>query len=390
METKNITSDIRYIGVDDPDQHLFESQYVTPDGMCYNSYVIFDERIAVMDTSDSRTMDQWKKNLREALGSRQPNYLIVHHLEPDHASGIADVCAMYPDLQIVCSAKAKQMMPQYFEDSSLEARVQTVKEGDTLSLGRHTLRFVMAPMVHWPEVMVTYDEADHVLFSADGFGKFGVYDADADDWACEARRYYFNICGKYGAPVSTLLKKAAALDIQQILPLHGPALKDGQLAEALRLYTIWSAYDVETEGVFIAHASIHGNTAVAAERLVEILKAKGCPKVAISDLCRDDLGEAIEDAFRYGRMICMASSYDAGVFPPMFDFLHHLEIKAYQRRRVGLVENGSWAPSAAKTMRGMLEGMKQVEVVEPVVTLRGRMKGTDVQGLEALADAILA
>lgn len=390
METKNITSDIRYIGVDDPDQHLFESQYVTPDGMCYNSYVIFDERIAVMDTSDSRTIDQWKKNLREALGDRQPNYLIVHHLEPDHASGIADVCAMYPDLQIVCSAKAKQMMPQYFEDSSLEARVQTVKEGDTLSLGRHTLRFVMAPMVHWPEVMVTYDEADHVLFSADGFGKFGVYDADADDWACEARRYYFNICGKYGAPVSTLLKKAAALDIQQILPLHGPVLKDEQLAEALRLYTIWSAYEVETEGVFIAHASIHGNTAVAAERLVEILKAKGCPKVAISDLCRDDLGEAIEDAFRYGRMICMASSYDAGVFPPMFDFLHHLEIKAYQRRRVGLVENGSWAPSAAKTMRGMLEGMKQMEVVEPVVTLRGRMKGTDVQGLEALADAILA
>ena len=390
METKNITSDIRYIGVDDPDQHLFESQYATPDGMCYNSYVIFDERIAVMDTSDSRTMGQWKKNLREALGDRQPNYLIVHHLEPDHASGIADVCAMYPDLQIVCSAKAKQMMPQYFEDSSLEARVQTVKEGDTLSLGRHTLRFVMAPMVHWPEVMVTYDEADHVLFSADGFGKFGVYDADADDWACEARRYYFNICGKYGAPVSTLLKKAAALDIQQILPLHGPVLKDEQLAEALRLYTIWSAYEVETEGVFIAHASIHGNTAVAAERLVEILKAKGCPKVAISDLCRDDLGEAIEDAFRYGRMICMASSYDAGVFPPMFDFLHHLEIKAYQRRRVGLVENGSWAPSAAKTMRGMLEGMKQVEVVEPVVTLRGRMKGTDVQGLEALADAILA
>ena len=390
METKNITSDIRYIGVDDPDQHLFESQYVTPDGMCYNSYVIFDERIAVMDTSDSRTMDQWKKNLREALGSRQPNYLIVHHLEPDHASGIADVCAMYPDLQIVCSARAKQMMPQYFEDNSLEARVQTVKEGDTLSLGRHTLRFIMAPMVHWPEVMVTYDEADHVLFSADGFGKFGVYDADADDWACEARRYYFNICGKYGAPVSTLLKKAAALDIQQILPLHGPVLKDEQLAEALRLYTIWSAYEVETEGVFIAHASIHGNTAVAAERLVEILKAKGCPKVAISDLCRDDLGEAIEDAFRYGRMICMASSYDAGVFPPMFDFLHHLEIKAYQRRRVGLVENGSWAPSAAKTMRGMLESMKQVEIVEPVVTLRGRMKDADVQGLEALADAILA
>lgn len=390
METKNITSDIHYIGVDDPEQHLFESQYVTPDGMCYNSYVILDEHIAVMDTSDGRTMDEWKQNLREVLGDRQPNYLIVHHLEPDHASGIADVCAMYPDMQIVCSAKAKQMMPQYFEDSALESRVMTVKEGDTLSLGRHTLHFVMAPMVHWPEVMVTYDDADRVLFSADGFGKFGVYDADADDWACEARRYYFNICGKYGAPVSTLLKKAAALDVQQILPLHGPVLKSEQLAEALRLYTIWSAYEVETEGVFIAHASIHGNTAAAAERLVEILKAKGCPKVAISDLCRDDLGEAIEDAFRYGRMICMASSYDAGVFPPMYDFLHHLEIKAYQRRRVGLVENGSWAPSAAKAMRPMLENMKQVEIVEPVVTLRGRMKDADIQQLEALADAILA
>lgn len=390
METKNITSDILYIGVDDPEQHLFESLYVTPDGMCYNSYVILDEHIAVMDTSDGRTMDEWKQNLREALGDRQPNYLIVHHLEPDHASGIADVCAMYPGMQIVCSAKAKQMMPQYFEDSALESRVMTVKEGDTLSLGRHTLHFVMAPMVHWPEVMVTYDDADRVLFSADGFGKFGVYDADADDWACEARRYYFNICGKYGAPVSTLLKKAAALDVQQILPLHGPVLKGERLAEALRLYTIWSAYEVETEGVFIAHASIHGNTAAAAERLVEILKAKGCPKVAISDLCRDDLGEAIEDAFRYGRMICMASSYDAGVFPPMYDFLHHLEIKAYQRRRVGLVENGSWAPSAAKTMRPMLENMKQVEIVEPVVTLRGRMKDADIQQLEALADAILA
>ena len=282
------------------------------------------------------------------------------------------------------------MLALYFPKEDLTSKIQTVKEGNTLELGKHTLQFFTAPMVHWPEVIVTYDSADKVLFSADGFGKFGVYDSEADDWACEARRYYFNICGKYGAQVQALLKKASALDIQTICPLHGPILKGEMLADALRLYTIWSAYEVETEGVFIAHASIHGNTAVAAERLVEILKAKGCPKVAISDLCRDDLGEAIEDAFRYGRMICMASSYDAGVFPPMFDFLHHLEIKAYQRRRVGLVENGSWAPSAAKTMRGMLEGMKQVEVVEPIVTLRGRMKGTDVQGLEARADAILA
>ena len=395
---KNITADIRYIGVDDPEQHLFESQYHTPDGMCYNSFVILDEKVAIMDTSDSRTLEAWKANLKEALAGRQPDYLIVQHLEPDHASGIAEVCALYPTLQVVCSAKAKQMMPQYMTLSNSprggegldESRIQTVKEGDTLALGRHTLSFIMAPMVHWPEVMVTYDATDKVLFSADGFGKFGVYDADADDWACEARRYYFNICGKYGTPVSTLLKKAAALDIQQILPLHGPVLEGEKMAEAVRLYTIWSAYDVETEGVFIAHASIHGNTAAAAARLAEILKAKGCPKVAISDLCRDDMGEAIEDAFRYGKMICMASSYDAGVFPPMYDFLHHLDIKAYQRRRVGLVENGSWAPSAAKTMRPMLEGMKQVEVVEPVVTLRGKMKDEDLAQLEALADAILA
>ena len=385
----SISPDIKYIGVDDAQQHLFESQYVTPDGMCYNSYVILDEKIAIMDTSDNRTLDEWFDNLAAALGDRQPDYLLVHHLEPDHASGIAEVCARYPQLQIVCSAKAKQMMPQYFEDSALQERVIAVKEGDTLSLGRHTLHFIMAPMVHWPEVMVTYDDCDRVLFSADGFGKFGVYEADADDWACEARRYYFNICGKYGTPVSTLLKKAAALDIQKILPLHGPVLEGEKMTEAVRLYTIWSAYDVETEGVFIAHASIHGNTAAAAERLVEILKAKGCPKVAVSDLCRDDLGEAIEDAFRYGKMICMASSYDAGVFPPMYDFLHHLDIKAYQRRRVGLVENGSWAPSAAKTMRPMLEAMKQVEVVEPVVTLRGHMKDADIPQLEALADAIL-
>ena len=395
---KEITKDVVYIGVDDPTQHLFESQYHTPEGMCYNSYVIIDEKVAVMDTSDSRTLGEWKANLATALDGRQPDYLVVHHLEPDHASGIAEVCALYPQMQIVCSAKAKQMMPQYWPlndsprggESLEEARIITVKEGDTLALGRHTLHFVMAPMVHWPEVMVSYDDADRLLFSADGFGKFGVYDADADDWACEARRYYFNICGKYGTPVATLLKKAAALSIDKILPLHGPVLEGEKMAEALRLYTIWSAYDVETEGVFVAHASIHGNTAAAAEKLVEILKAKGCPKVAVNDLCRDDLGEAIEDAFRYGKMICMASSYDAGVFPPMYDFLHHLDIKAYQRRRVGLVENGSWAPSAAKTMRPMLEGMKQVEVVEPVVTLRGRMKEADLAQLEALADAILA
>ena len=385
----NITPDIKYIGVDDADMHLFESQYHTPDGMCYNSYVILDEKVAVMDTSDQRTVALWLANLTHALDGREPDYLIVHHLEPDHSSGIAEVAARYPKMRIVCSAKAKQMMGLWGNDFPDE-RVVAVKEGDTLSLGRHTLQFIMAPMVHWPEVMTTYDTTDNVLFSADGFGKFGVYDADADDWACEARRYYFNICGKYGQPVSTLLKKVAALDVKTICPLHGPVLQGKSLDEAVRLYTIWSAYDVETEGVFIAHASIHGNTAAAAERMAELLQEKGCPKVAVSDLCRDDLHEAIEDAFRYGKMICMASSYDAGVFPPMYDFLHHLEIKAYQRRRVGLVENGSWAPSAARTMRPILEGMKQVDIVEPVVTLRGRMKDEDVAKLAELAEAILA
>lgn len=388
-----ITADISYIGVDDASIRLFENQYHTPEGMCYNSYVINDERVAIMDTSDARTMEQWKQNLAAALDGRTPDFLVVHHLEPDHADGIAEVCSLYPGLTIVCSAKARQMMPQYFDVPTAadgSERVLVVKEGDTLSLGRHQLRFFMAPMIHWPEVMMSYDETDRAFFSADAFGKFGVYDADADDWACEARRYFFNICGKYGAPVQTLLKKAAQLPIDRILPLHGPVLEGEQLAEAVRLYTIWSAYDVETEGVFVVHASIHGHTAEAAERLVEILKSKGCPKVAVNDLTVDDLGEAIEDAFRYGRMVCLASSYDAGVFPPMHDFLYHLAIKTYQRRRVALVENGSWAPSAAKTMRSLLEGMKQVEIVEPVVTLRGAMKPADIPALEALADAILA
>ena len=386
----NITPDIRYIGVDDAEMRLFESQYHTPDGMCYNSYVIADERIAIMDTTDARTLQPWLANLADALAGRQPSYLIAHHLEPDHASGIARVMELYPSLTLVCSAKAAQMLPQYVDTTPLAGRIQTVKEGDTLSLGRHTLTFVMAPMVHWPEVMVSYDQTDRALFSADGFGKFGVYEADADDWDCEARRYYFNICGKYGQPVSTLLKKAAALDIERILPLHGPVLEGAKLAEALRLYAIWSSYGVETEGVFVATASIHVNTATAAARLAEILKAKGCAKVATADLCRDDMAEAVEDAFRYGRVVLCASSYDAGVFTPMADFLHHLAAKAWQGRRVALVENGSWAPSAAKTMRAQLEAMKGMEVVEPVVTLRGRMKESDVSQLEALADAILA
>ena len=385
-----ITPDILYIGQDDADLRLFESQYDVPEGMCYNSYLIQDEKIAIMDTSDRRTMAQWMTDLKEALAGRQPDYLIVHHVEPDHASGIAEVANAFPGIQIICSAKAKTMIPLFFPEGDLSDRITTVKEGDTLSLGKHELKFIMAPMVHWPEVMVTYDATDKVLFSADGFGKFGVIDADPDDWACEARRYYFNICGKYGAPVSTLLKKAAALEIEQILPLHGPVLKGEMLSEALRLYGIWSQYGVESEGVFIAHASIHGNTAEAAAKLKEILLAKGCKKVAVSDLCREDQAEAIEDAFKYGKMVLAASSYDAGLFPPMYDFIHHLQLKTWQKREVALIENGSWAPSAGRVMTQMMQEMKDITIKGDLVTLRGKMKSTDIPALEALADAILA
>lgn len=385
-----ITPDILYIGQDDADLRLFESQYDVPEGMCYNSYLIQDEKIAIMDTSDRRTMAQWMSDLKDALAGRQPDYLIVHHVEPDHASGIAEVANAFPGIQIICSAKAKTMIPLFFPEGDLSDRITTVKEGDTLSLGKHELKFIMAPMVHWPEVMVTYDATDKVLFSADGFGKFGVIDADPDDWACEARRYYFNICGKYGAPVSTLLKKAAALEIEQILPLHGPVLKGEMLSEALRLYGIWSQYGVESEGVFIAHASIHGNTAEAAAKLKEILLAKGCKKVAICDLCREDQAEAIEDAFKYGKMVLAASSYDAGLFPPMYDFIHHLQLKTWQKREVALIENGSWAPSAGRVMTQMMQEMKDITIKGDLVTLRGKMKPADIPSLEALADAILA
>lgn len=385
-----ITNDIIYIGQDDAEIRLFESQYNVPDGMCYNSYVIMDEKIAIMDTSDQRTLDAWKKDLVETLNGKTPDYLIVHHMEPDHASGIAEAVALYPKIKIVCSAKAAQMMTLFYPANNIADNIITVKENDTIDLGQHKLTFVMAPMVHWPEVMVTYDSKDKVLFSADGFGKFGVYEADKDDWACEARRYYFNICGKYGAPVKALLKKASALEIEQILPLHGPILKGEAMAEALRLYTIWCNYGVEAEGVFVAYASIHGCTKQAAEKLVEILKAKGCKKVAVADLSRDDQAEAIEDAFKYGKMVFAASSYDAGLFPPMYDFLHHLQIKAWQNRDVVLIENGSWAPSAGKVMKEMLGEMKNVNILGDIVTLRGRMKSSDIPALEALADTIMA
>ena len=394
MSVRKLSADVAYIGADDLDLDLFESQYIVPEGMAYNSYVILDRKIAVLDTADAKVGEQWLAKLAEALDGRQPDYLVVHHMEPDHSALIAKVLELYPALQLVASAKALQMLPQFFEGIHLEGRTLAVKEGDVLELGKHSLRFIAAPMVHWPEVMVSFDESDGVLYSADGFGKFGAlgkcgfYGRDDDDWACEARRYYFNIVGKYGAQVQALLKKAAALPIKAIRPLHGPLLEDN-LGEYLSLYDTWSKYEAETDGIFIACASIHGGTLAAAEKLAEILKAKGAPKVVLSDLCRSDFAENVEDAFRYPRMVAMASSYDAGLFTPMYEFLHRLEIKGYCKRKVALVENGSWAPSAARVMKEMFGGMKDVSVVEPVVTLRSRLKASDIPQLEQLADRIL-
>ena len=386
--TFNVTEKIKYIGVDDTTIDLFESQYIVPNGISYNSYLIMDEKIAIMDTADKRKSEEWFTNLEEGLEGRTPDYLIVQHMEPDHAGNIASLLAKYPNLQVAASAKAIQMMPQFFEDTCFEGRTIAVKEGDTLSLGTHTLQFFMAPMVHWPEVMVTYDSTDKVLFTADGFGKFGAL-AHEEEWACEARRYYFNICGKYGPQVQALLKKAATLDIACICPLHGPILKE-DLGYYIGLYDTWSKYEVETEGVFITYASIHGGTRKAAEKMAEILREKGAPKVSIADLSRDDMAEAVEDAFRMSKLIVAAASYDADVFPPMHDFLHHLKLKAYQKRRVGIIENGSWAPCAGRIMKGMLESMKEIEIVEPMITIRSTMKQGDIPAMEALANAILA
>ena len=384
----NVTETIKYIGVDDTTIDLFESQYIVPNGISYNSYLIMDEKIAIMDTVDLRKGEEWFANLAEALEGRIPDYLVVQHMEPDHSGNIAILIKKYPEIKIVASAKAIQMMPQFFEDTCFEGKTITVKEGDTLNLGTHTLQFFMAPMVHWPEVMVTYDALDKILFTADGFGKFGAL-AHEEEWACEARRYYFNICGKYGAQVQALLKKAAALDIACICPLHGPILKEN-LDYYIGLYDTWSKYEVETEGIFIAYASIHGGTKKVAEKLAEILREKGAPKVSIADLCRDDMAEAVEDAFRMSKLVVAAASYDADVFPPIHDFLHHLKLKAYQKRRVGIIENGSWAPCAGRIMKGMLETMKEIEIVEPMVTIRSAMKQGDIPALEALADAMLA
>ena len=385
---KNITESIKYIGVDDTDIDLFESQYVVPHGVSYNSYVIFDEKIAVMDTVDPRKGSEWIENLREALDGRKPDYLVVQHLEPDHAGNIAKAMELYPDMQVVASDKAVKMMPQFFFETQFEGRVIGVKEGGTLSLGGRTLHFVMAPMVHWPEVMVTYDSKEKVLFSADGFGKFGALCYTEDEWACEARRYYFNICGKYGGPVQTLLKKAATLDIAIICPLHGPILTEN-LGYYLGLYDTWSKYEPETEGVLVAYASIHGNTAEVARKFADMLRARGAEKVVVCDLSRCDMAEAVEDAFRYSKLVVAAASYDSDVFPPMHDFLHHLAIKNFCKRRIGIIENGSWAPSAGRAMRNIIDRFKDVQVVEPMVTIVSRLKPQDIPALEQLADDML-
>lgn len=382
----NISDAIKYIGVDDKDIDLFESQYIVPNGISYNSYVILDEKICVLDTVDKRKTDEWVTNLENVLNGKTPDYLIINHLEPDHASNIQLLADKYPDMKLVGNAKTFNMLPQFF-DIDLTDRTVTVKEGDSLNLGEHTLSFYMAPMVHWPEVMVTYESKEKVLFSADGFGKFGALDTD-EDWACEARRYYFNICGKYGVQVQALLKKAAKLDIEKICPLHGPVLTEN-LGYYINLYDIWSKYEPEVDGIFIAYCSIHGNTGKAALILYDILKEKTDKKIAISDLSRSDMAENVEDAFKYSTLVVAAPSYDGGVFPVMNDFLHHLKIKGYKNRKVAMIENGSWAPCAIKSMQPYFDEMKGIEISDAKVTIRSTMTAENEVQLAALADSII-
>jgi len=380
-----ITQDIRYLGVNDKDLDLFEGQYAIPHGISYNSYVILDEKVAVLDTVDHRKAGEFLENLERVLAGRTVDYLIIDHLEPDHASGLGLFLEKYPDARLVGNAKTFQMLPQYFQVAP--EKTVTVKEGETLCLGRHTLRFLLAPMVHWPEVMMTYDETDRVLFSADAFGKFGALDAD-EPWEDEARRYYFNIVGKFGMSVQTVLKKVEGLTIDAICPLHGPVLRE-TLPQVLALYDLWSRYAPESDGVLVAYASLHGNTATAANRLADLLEAAGVP-VQRMDLARCDASLALAEAFRYGRMVLAASSYNGGVIPCMEDFLHHLQIKNYQKRTLALMENGSWGPSAVKTMKGVLAQMKEITVIEPAVTLRGALKDSDLPAMEELVQALLA
>ena len=386
MKDVTITDSILYVGVDDKTIDLFESQYEVPNGISYNSYLILDEKVALMDTVDQRATKEWLENVDKALDGREIDYLVISHMEPDHAGNIQTLMEKYPNIQIVGNAKTFAMIPQFF-DVDITDRSIAVKEGDTLNLGKHTLQFFMAPMVHWPEVMVAYEQSEKILFSADGFGKFGALDTE-EAWTCEARRYYFNIVGKYGAQVQALLKKAATLDIQMICPLHGPILKE-DLGFYIGKYNIWSKYEPEDEGVFIAYASIHGNTAKAAKKLAKMLEEKGAKRVAIADLARDDMAEAVEDAFRHDKLVVACSTYDGGLFPCMEDFLSHLKAKNFQKRTVALMENGTWAPMAAKKMKEYLEAMKDITICEPVVTIKSTMKEDTLKVMEELADKLV-
>ncbi len=387
MMQKSLTDKIYYIGVDDKEIDLFEGQYVVPNGISYNSYVIMDEKIAIMDTVDIHKAEEWLSNLKDVLKDKMPHYLVVLHMEPDHAGSIKKLVEKYPSIQIVSNQKAFQMMEQFFEDLDVANRSYVVKEGDVLSLGAHSLTFVTAPMVHWPEVMVAYEQSQKILFSADAFGKFGALDTE-EEWDCEARRYYINIVGKYGAPVQTLLKKASALDIQKIFPLHGPMLVEN-LAYYINKYDIWSSYKAEDEGVFIAYTSIYGNTKKAALLLKEILLQKGAKKVAIADLARDDMAECVEDAFRYSHLVLASPTYDGDVFPYMATFIHHLKSKNFQNKTVGFIENGSWAPMAALVMMKEMAGLKNMRLIEEKVTIKSALKKQDIIALERLADALL-
>lgn len=385
MNKTYISESIKYIGVDDRETDLFEGQYIIPNGVSYNSYVIFDEKIAVMDTVDKIATDKWVENLEKALNGKAPDYLVISHMEPDHASNVKLFAEKYPNAKLVGNAKTFAYMPQFF-NLNVEDRKVVVKEGDTLELGQHTLTFIMAPMVHWPEVMVAYDSKDKVLFSADGFGKFGALDAD-EDWTCEARRYYFNIVGKYGAQVQALLKKTASLDIQTICPLHGPILNEN-LSYYIDKYDIWSSFRPEDKGVMIAYGSMHGNTKQAALELKALLEERGVQKVAVADLTRDDMAEAIEDAFRYDRLAVACPTYDGALFPAVEDFLYHLKIKNYQSRKVALIENGTWAPMAGKKMKEYFEGMKNITLCDTVVTVKSTLNEASAEQLKALADEL--
>ena len=382
MEDTFISESIKYVGASDRSLDLFEGQYILPEGMAYNSYLILDEKTAVMDTVDELIQEKYLENIKKELDGRALDYIVVQHLEPDHSGSLEALVILYPEAKVVLSAKAKSMV-QNFLDTDISERAITVGEGDTLCLGTHTLHFVTAPMVHWPEVILSYEDSEKVLFAADAFGKFGALDAD-EDWACEARRYYFNIVGKYGTQVQALLKKAAGLDIRTICPLHGPILKEN-LGYYIGLYDTWSSYKPEAEGVFIAYATLHGHTRTVAEKLREMLLAEGCPKVAIADLSRDDIAECVEDAFKYGKIVLAASSYDAGVMPKMEDFLHHLKAKNYQNRTVALIENTSWAPSAIRTMKGLLETMKNITIIEPTVSVKVKLSEENEKQLSEIA-----